>query len=132
LLAGALAGAGLGVGGCSPNPATQKAEVDPRVAIPAQIDKGIELLEAGKNREAMEALVNPDLVKTWKDDKEFDKVVGEFAADGKAKALLAALKQAKGQAPTFDADKTTAEFSRGEKEDALIFVKGDGGWYIRN
>jgi hypothetical protein len=136
-VAGIVAGV-AGFQGCSKPPASGPATTqattkpDPLAKIHAKIDDGIALLEAGKNGEAMQMLVKPDLVKQWQSEKEFERMVGEFVSAGKDKALLAALKKAKGQTPKLSDDKTTAEFPHAGEENPLVFEEIEGQWYLRN
>jgi hypothetical protein len=100
--------------------------------IHEKIEKGIVLLEAGKDREALEALANPIDVAKWKKNGEFDRVVSEFGAEGRKSQLMAALKAAAGQAPTLNEAKSQAEFPHPEGERGLIFTRSKDEWYIQN
>lgn len=107
---------------------------DPRENLDTLIPHGIQLLEAGKYKEMMEAFVPPEDLKRMKDSGMFDKIVKEFGEGPRAKRLLAALKEVKGTQPEYNDDKTRAVFKlkqpQGRKK-TLDFEKSGKYWVLR-
>lgn len=88
------------------------------------IKKAIELLEANKNRECVELLAPPQVIK-----EGMDKLLPKF--EKRSKELLAALKESQGQKPTLSGDKAVFPKSETDKDrPQLKFDKLDGKWYL--
>jgi hypothetical protein len=82
-------------------------------------------LEANKNRECVELLAPPEVIKGI----GMDKLLVKF--EKRSKLLLAALKESEGQKPTLSGDRAVFPKSETEKDrPQLKFDKVEGKWYL--
>ena len=106
---------------------------DPREAVETAIGAAIHLLESKDYRTFLLQFIPPEQVKARGGSPEaLDAWVEYFSAQ--AHSVLAALKYARTQTPTYDATKTTATFPLKEEAgpESLKMVKIGRFWYIGN
>jgi hypothetical protein len=112
-------------------PATSQAAI--QSAMPKELattlDDAIKLLEAGKNRETVELLLQTTLLAEIQKKGDMDKLVEGFAGK-KSEAMLKMLRAAKGQSPKMSEDGGEATFAGDAK--AATFIKEDGQWHIKD
>jgi hypothetical protein len=106
---------------------------DPRLTLDTAIPEAIRLLEARQHAAFLRRFVPPDTLKELSAAESFDGFVQAFGDDGKATAMLAALKRIKGTRPVLDGDGRRATFTFQpaiEGRTSLTFVRLGEVWYI--
>ena len=114
------------------SPATAAATQPAPKELTDTMDEAIKLLEAGKNRDLVEMLLDPKLLAEVKQKNDLDKLVTGFAGQ-KADDMLKALKAYKGQPVKMNADSSEAIFTTDAvpMPKTMTFIKVDGKWHLK-
>jgi hypothetical protein len=106
---------------------------DPRTSVETAIPEGIRLLEAKDYATFLRLFVPPDVLKELSAAESFEGFAKTFGEDGKATAVLAALKSIRGTKPAIDGDGRRATFTLKvptEGKTTITFIKIGEFWYI--
>jgi hypothetical protein len=114
-------------------PAVVQTQQDPRTSLETAVPEAVRLLEAKDYATFLRLFVPPEALKELSAAESFDGFVRAFVEDGKAAAMLTALKGIRGSKPVIDGEGRRATFTLKapvEGKTTITFLKIGAFWYI--